>query len=338
MTTPATVHLHRLPDTPLAAYDPGQLVEPVARLTGQLGLRPAAGESWALKVQLGAPGRPAETDPRWTRAVGALLPSETCCFDTPSITTEGLHTLEALGERAAAQGYGPGQDPGAPPFRAVDGLVDLGPLQGLVTLGTVRPHPHLGLRGALATLGVDLAPRRAKLELHRDIRPRVDTPLCAGCGSCLAVCLFDAIVIRGGRATIDHNLCTGCGECMTVCHMAGISPEDAAGIPVFQERVAQSAAQTALRPGKGAHLLFLVYLDRGQSRATSRRLQLARHLGVLASADPVALDQAAWDLLALRAGGELADWSGFRQDPGPLLEAAQKLGLGSRSYRLIEHA
>lgn len=338
MTGPATVLLHRLPEAVLGAYDPGLLAAPLGRLARRLGLPAPAAGGWALKVQLGPPGRPAETDPTWARAVGELLPTGSGAFDTLSITTEGLHTLEAVSERAHAQGYGPAAAAGSGglPFRAVDGLAPLGALPGLATMGTVRPHPHLGLWGAVACLGVDLADRAAKLELHRGIRPRVDTPLCAGCGSCLAVCLFDAIVIRAGRAFIDHSRCTGCGECMTVCHMAGITPEDAAGIPLFQERVAEAAVRHAADSPRRVHFLFLTHLDRGQGRAVSRRLQLARHLGVLASADPVALDQAAWDLLARRAGGELAAWSGFRQVPEPLLAAAAALGLGRREYRLVE--
>ena len=109
---------------------------------------------------------------------------------------------------------------------------------GLCLLAPVRPHPHVGFTGAVTGLGPGLADFQGKLMLHRDIRPKVDTPLCAGCGSCLSVCLFDAITIEAGRANISHEKCTGCGECMNVCFMAGISAEDAASIPLFQRKLA----------------------------------------------------------------------------------------------------
>lgn len=40
---------------------------------------------------------------------------------------------------------------------------------------------------------------------------------CLGLGTCLAVCDFDAIVIRDGIAIIDENKCTNCGACVKAC-------------------------------------------------------------------------------------------------------------------------
>jgi uncharacterized Fe-S center protein len=205
----------------------------------------------------------------------------------------------------------------------------------------VRPHPHAGFQGALIDLGVGLADRPGKLLLHQDIRPKVNTPLCAGCGSCLAVCLFDAIAINAGRAFIDHEKCTGCGECMNVCFMAGISAEEAAGIPRFQKKVAAAAlaardAVTGGKSGRAGFFNLLVRQDRCAGVARARGRERLGDVGVLASRDPVALDQATWDLIVARMDGPLANWSGFQQEPGPLLDRAEELGLGGRSYRLVE--
>ena len=213
-------------------------------------------------------------------------------------------------------------------------------IAGACLLTPVRPHPHAGFQGALLNLGVGLADRAGKIELHRDIRPQVDTPLCAGCGSCLAVCLFDAIAIKAGRAYIDHTRCTGCGECMNVCFMAGISAEEAAGIPRFQRKVAAAAqaarqvlAAAAASPG---YFNFLVRLDRHAGGARARGRRRLGDVGVLAASDPVALDQATWDVITDRIGGSLPSWSGFQQEPGELIGQAEELGLGTRDYRLVE--
>ena len=56
----------------------------------------------------------------------------------------------------------------------------------------------------------------------------------------------------------------------------------------------------------------------------------------MASRDPVALDQATWDMIVDRMDGPLSQWSGFQQDPGDLLERAEELGVGTRHYRLVE--
>jgi ferredoxin len=354
---PSPVHHFDLSGVDTPDLDQGMMARAVQGLVEKLSLQPAAGQQWGLKVQLGAPGYPAAVPPAWAEAAGRGIGSRgpvpgLFTFDTLSITQEGLHTESALLTTARAQGYLP--DQGAVPFRAGDadgdGLPDrekmasgVAGAEGLLLLSTVRAHPHLGFSGAVAAQGLGLSHRAGKLVLHEGIRPQVDTPLCAGCGSCLAVCLFDAIRITGGRAFIDHTRCTGCGECMTVCHMAGIRPEEAARIPVFQEKVADTAADFARqapwgKAGQVAYVNFLVHLNRGASRSGSRRAVKQRHLGILAGHDPVAVDRATWDLLAGHAGGSLSAWGGYLQEPGPLLDRAAARGLGSAAYTLVEMA
>jgi len=343
----------------------------LAELAGRLGLTGAAGANapWGLKVQLGAQGHPAAVNPAWARAVAEVLAGpdaadpvrSSFCFDTLSITTGGLDQADTHLGLAKVKGYG--REGNGLPYVVADGPAEGDPLPvdpagdldiaeltlapvlartaGICLLNPVRPHPHAGFQGALINLGVGLADRPGKLLLHKDIRPKVDTSLCAGCGSCLAVCLFDAIAINGGRASIDHEKCTGCGECMHACFMAGISAEEAAGIPLFQKKVATAAlaarnAVTKGKPGLAGYFNFLVRQDRRAGVARARgRLRLG-DVGVLASLDPVALDQATWDMIAARMDGSLASWSGFQQEPGPLLDTAEQLGLGSRTYRLVE--
>jgi uncharacterized Fe-S center protein len=263
-----------------------------------------------------------------------------------SITTAGLDQEATHLGLAKAKGFGP--DHNGLEYRVLDGgspdepvTGALGAMAGACLLTPVRPHPHAGFQGALLNLGVGLSAHGEKIELHRDIRPNVDTPLCAGCGSCLAVCLFDAIAINAGRAFIDHTKCTGCGECMNVCFMAGISAEDAAGIPRFQARVAAAADRNRRavggdRPGPVAFFNFLVRLDRHSGGARTRGRTRLGDVGVLASVDPVALDQATWDLIAGKSEGPLSAWSGFQQDPAALIAAAVDQGLGSAGYRLVD--
>lgn len=341
------------PEHPVAAAG-------IARLVERLGLLGAArpGRRWAVKVHLGARGRPAAVAPAWAAAAagalaGAAAAERTVCCDTLSITLAGLDTVAGHLDLAAAKGYGPGG--GAPPFAVADDPAH-GPAvrpadpeqptlaalaaaaDGLLVLNPVRPHPHLGFGGALFALGAGLADRQGKLDLHRDIRPRVDTPLCAGCGSCQAVCLFDAIRISGGRATILSERCTGCGECMNHCYMAGIAPEDAAGIPRFQQRLAGAAgaalAGTGTAPRPAGFVNLLLRLER-RAGGPGRRGERPGQVGVLASRDPVALDRATWDLAAGGPLGSLPAWSGFTAVPGALLEAAAGLALGRPDYRLV---
>ncbi len=348
-----------------AGPDPEAPVAPegIVRLVTRLGLAGAAARGpgrWAVKVHLGPRGRTAAVPPAWAAAAAAALvgaggdpATRTFCCDTLSINLEGLDTVAGHLALAAAKGYGSGG--AAPPFQVADDPAH-GPspapraadqpslavlaagATGLLVLNPVRPHPHLGFGGALFAVGAGLADRAGKLALHRDIRPEVDTPLCAGCGSCLAVCLFDAIVLRGGRAVIDHEKCTGCGECMNHCFMAGISAEEAAGIPRFQRRVAGAVpaalAGAGTKPRPAGYLNLLLGLER-RAGGPGRRPDRTGAVGVLASRDPVALDRATWDLAAGGPLGSLPAWSGFPIVPGDLLEAAAARGLGDVAYRLV---
>ena len=359
------VFFESLADVEGPDLDPGRLASATGRLVARLRLPVAAGERWGARVPLGSPGRPPLVQPGWAiAAFGGLgkksVRSDSFLFDTLSITQEGLHTVPAHLACALAKGFG--ADASGYPFVVADDP-DKGETQvfqpsspgefaparlaagaaavsGLLMLNTVQPHPHLGFQGALAGLGLGLSDREGKLDMHRDIRPKVDTPLCAGCGSCLSVCLFEAIEIRTGRAFINHEKCVGCGECMTACHMAGISPAEEAGIPLFQQKVGAAGAAFVRgaswgRSGKLGFINYLLNLDSKPSKY-SRRPIGPRHLGILASGDPGALDRATWDLLAKSALGGLAGWSGFHQEPGPLLEKALDLGLGNQEYLLVE--
>ncbi|MCP4574490.1 MAG: DUF362 domain-containing protein [bacterium] len=350
----SVVHLLEPAPSPAADLAPPRL-EGLEDLVRQVLVRARPGTgAWAVKTWLGPPQRPAAVAPAWAARVASALPDPEAafCTDTLSITTAPLDTVAGHQDVAAAKGYGPGgpapefkvaDDPDLGPAPAVDGI-DLAAgtagAAGLAVLTPFRPHPHAGFLGAITSLGLGLVDRAAKLELHLGIRPQVDTPLCAGCGSCLAVCLWDAIVLKAGRAMIDHEQCTGCGECMNACFMAGVAPEETAGIPRFQERVAEAAVVarrgTVAGTRPAVFLNFLVRRDRS-SGGPARKRTPCGDLGVLVGNDPVAVDRAAWDLVVERCGGSLEAWSGFRQQPDALLERAEALGLGSSEHRLVRH-
>ncbi len=366
----ADVFLWRLPGADGTELGPPDLrpgLDPLLAAAGPLGTASGGGPA-VLKVHVGPPGRPAAILPIWAHAVAAAAGCPGATFtDTLSISTRGLDTAPALAAVAAAKGYpteetsaaaggrfvvGDGPEAPAPlpappvPGGRLEGLELAGILRGagsLVVLNPVRAHPHLGVVGAVATLGLELASRDTKLRLHVGIRPQVDTPLCAGCGSCLDVCLYDAIVIRAGRALIDHHLCTGCGECMGVCFMAGIAPEEAGGLARFQQDVAESAVAVGLAEPAGRaggrsvlYLNFMIQLGGAATASKARRRLPVAGIGILASRDPVALDAASLSCLEAGVGVPLAEWTGYAQGPGDLLGRAEALGLGSREHRLRE--
>ncbi|PID79255.1 hypothetical protein CSB20_11000, partial [bacterium DOLZORAL124_64_63] len=305
----------------------------------------------ALDLPLGAPGEPAALPADWLRALRPVAMGP--LLDTLSITTVGLHTPQHMRRRAEAlnlSGFKVADDPEGRPGQSLALAEDsvLGTVvlageaaraSGLLVANAVRPFAHTGFAGAVFQLGCGLMDRDTKLRLHRGVRPSVDTPLCAGCGSCLGACIFDAIKIRGGRAAIDHELCVGCGSCMTACHLAGISPRREGGVAAFQRGVAEAAEAAAghfggIGSGKLIFVNFLLPIGRGDQGGFTRARFRPANMGALVGTDPVALDQAAWDLLVADAPQGLRQWSGFPTDPENLLDAAAARGLGEREYHL----
>jgi MinD superfamily P-loop ATPase len=47
--------------------------------------------------------------------------------------------------------------------------------------------------------------------------PVVDRNRCTGCGECLSVCAYNAIVVVKGKALVFPELCHSCGGCVRVC-------------------------------------------------------------------------------------------------------------------------
>lgn len=41
--------------------------------------------------------------------------------------------------------------------------------------------------------------------------------LCDICGTCVAVCPVDAIIVSEFKVEIDNNMCTNCLNCLKVC-------------------------------------------------------------------------------------------------------------------------
>ncbi|MFO7655341.1 MAG: DUF362 domain-containing protein [Candidatus Krumholzibacteriia bacterium] len=343
------------------AAGPYSVGQKVARIFAALQLTPGLRRRSlvALKVQVGERGRPAPLPPAWVQplarqlADAGMLPffTDTCALQRGHLSNGVLHA-----RAAHDRGFEP-VSAGAP-YLVADGLAGEAavrvPVPGrngrsatvaqlavradaLVTVAHVTGHLQSGLGGVLMALGHGLASRAGKLDQSEALRPRVDTPMCAGCGVCLEICNFDAIRLEGGRAVIDQARCTGCGQCMTVCYMEGIRPDIARGSPVFQERVAEHAAAVLRgKEGRTGHLALLMRVTNHADSVGRSERPLFPDIGVLAATDPVALDQAVLDLVARETGRPLTAWTDRQPDPEPLLAHAEALGVGSRSYRLAQ--
>lgn len=219
----------------------------------------------------------------------------------------------------------------------------------LVSVAHFKGHELSGFGGTIKNLGMGCASRKGKLAQHSTVSPKVKRKKCMACGNCIARCPAGAITRVDGKAGIDSDKCIGCGECILICPQSAISIRWNQSIPIFLENMVEYTL--AVLQNKGRKSLFINFISdvspacdcHGYNDAS-----LVKNIGVVASTDPVAIDQASVDLVngepalqgtALQkntAPGE-DKFKGLYPDVDwPIqLAYAEELGLGRRSYQLV---
>ena len=219
----------------------------------------------------------------------------------------------------------------------LDGLLD--PCGDLVGLGHVTGHLLTGFGGAIKNIAMGLASRSGKLEMHSSVSPVVRGERCTLCGRCVAACAAGAITLGPQSALIDTRLCTGCAECLAVCPDGAVGIDWNSGSERVQERMAEyAAAIVAALSGRAVFVNLLHQVTKHCDCLGAAPEVIAPEVGIAASSDPVALDQASIDLLRAAAGGDPFRTAWPEVDPEVQLRHAEGLGLGGRAYRLRESA
>lgn len=218
----------------------------------------------------------------------------------------------------------------------------------LIAVSHFKCHELTGFGGTIKNLAMGCSSREGKLEQHSTVAPVVATKHCTRCGACLPGCAHGAIEISSDSAIIDAELCTGCGRCISLCPTRAIQIQWNEEAGKVMRKMAEYAM--AALDGKSGKCLFVNFITQvspscdcyGHSDAA-----IVPDLGILASTDPVALDQACADLVnqaqglpdtALASGHEPGG-DKFRGvhpeiDWEITLEQGEKVGLGTRAYEL----
>jgi hypothetical protein len=151
------------------------------------------------------------------------------------------------------------------------------------------------------------------------------------------------------KAVIDPVRCVGCGECILVCPYGNIQIQWNESIPVFLKKMMEYAYGVMKdRRDKAVFVNFITQVSPACDCYGHNDLPIVGDIGILASRDPVAIDQACVDLVnaspgilgsALKEHVPGADKFKdiYPQVDWPLqLEYAEQLRLGAREYELIK--
>jgi len=220
-------------------------------------------------------------------------------------------------------------------FRTVAMAEDFAFVKAVVVVTHLTGHVLAGLGGAIKNVAMGLASRAGKLRQHSQGRPRVNAADCTACGTCAKWCPEGAITVDE-HAVIDHERCIGCGECVSVCPVGAIQFSWDAPPETFNEKMAEYAYGILKdKLDRAGFVTFLYRLTKQCNCMGTKGESEAPDLGILASRDCVAIDQAAVDLVNEAHGSDLFEelWPGKHYTCQ--LSHGQKIGLGSRDYELV---
>jgi uncharacterized Fe-S center protein len=219
----------------------------------------------------------------------------------------------------------------------------------LIGVAHFKGHELSGFGGAIKNIAMGCASREGKLRQHSNLGPKVKRKACVGCGTCVEWCAQGAIEVKDGRAFIDPHRCVGCGGCITICPNGAIQIRWSKAFQTFQQKMVEYAYGTL--KNKGKRVVFLNFITQVSPYCDCyghSDIPLVADVGILASHDPVAIDQASVDLVNSQPGSLTSPYttglpSGsdkFRAvhkdvDWEVQLAYGEEMGLGKREYELV---
>ena len=218
----------------------------------------------------------------------------------------------------------------------------------IISLTHFKAHEGTGFGGVLKNIGMGCGSRKGKKDMHEEEKPAVNVDECVGCGFCAENCAHDAILVEN-TACIDSTKCAGCGRCIEMCPQKCIHPMNERANEILSRKVAEYTA-AVIQDKPSFHLSLACDISPYCDCYRLNDAPIVEDIGMFASADPVALDQACADMVQaahplrnslLYERGAKGAGDHFRTlhpvtNWDACLEQGEKLGLGVRKYEIVE--
>lgn len=217
----------------------------------------------------------------------------------------------------------------------------------LIAVSHFKGHEATGFGGVMKNIGMGAGSRSGKQQMHSDLQPKVKENKCTACGRCIKWCPVQAISLEK-TAVIDADKCIGCGECTVTCNFGAISINWKTTPEAIQEKIVEYTYGVLRdKKDKAGYITFVMDVTPDCDCWSFSDAPIVGDVGILASRDPVALEQACIDLVNSQVGlknTRLGDDSGARDkfralypgiDWSIQISYAETLGLGTREYEIV---
>ena len=223
-----------------------------------------------------------------------------------------------------------------------------------ISLTHFKGHEMTGFGGAIKNIGMGCGSRAGKKEQHSNGKPSIDPEACRGCKRCQKECANNGLEFNEEtkKMTVNMDNCVGCGKCLGACTFDAIEFVNDAATKELNCRMAEyTKAVIDGRPN--FHISLIVDVSPNCDCHAENDAPILPNIGMFASFDPLALDQACVDAclkcdplpnsqLSDRMHREdFCDHHDHFENTTPdseyktCLDHAAKIGLGNREYELI---
>lgn len=223
-----------------------------------------------------------------------------------------------------------------------------------ISLTHFKGHEMTGFGGTIKNIGMGCGSRAGKKDQHINGKPHIIEEKCRGCKRCQRECANSGLLFHEEKmkmSVITEN-CVGCGRCLGACNFDAIEFSNWSASKELNGRMAEyTKAVIDGRPN--FHISLVLDVSPNCDCHAENDAPILPNIGMFASFDPLALDQACVDACmaaAPLANSQLSDNmlkadftdhhdhftnSTPESEWQTCLAHAEKIGIGSREYELI---
>lgn len=223
-----------------------------------------------------------------------------------------------------------------------------------ISLSHFKGHETTGFGGAIKNIGMGCGSRAGKKAQHMNGQPEIDPELCRGCRACLRECANDGLSFDEStrKMSINTQKCVGCGRCIGACNFDAIAFANYAATKDLNCRMAEYT-KAVIQNRPNFHVSLIVDVSPNCDCHAENDAPILPNIGMFASFDPLALDQACVDaclkatplpnsqLAEAMEKEDFCDHHDHFENTTPnseyktCLAHAEKIGLGTRDYEIV---